>query len=210
MRATGLGGTGMQRRLALALGLAVAACSESGDVTSPADQEDDLAAAVAASEMVESASLDRGNPTGWDVLVAEIPGFGGYWFDRACNLNVMLVDLSQSAKAKDLLAPLLRRFLNAHRGCPDTATIVVHQATFSWVQLTGWLHKLRPLGEDRGVLRMGISIPDNRIVIVLASRSVHASVVAEIQRLDVPLSAIKFVVNPPVTDRTGTTTRSGG
>ncbi|MCI0433606.1 MAG: hypothetical protein L0271_08145 [Gemmatimonadetes bacterium] len=211
MRDAGMkGGMGTRRWLVLALGLAVTACSEAGDIMAPADEDPELAAAVEASTTFDAVNLDRGNPDGWDVLVAEIPGFAGFWFDRACNLNVLLVDLSQSDKAKDLLQPLLRRFLNAHRRCPDTATIVVHQATFSWVQLTGWLQKLRPLIDHRGVLRIGISIPANRIVVVLASRTLHPTVVAEIQRLDVPLDAIQFVVNPPTTDRTGRTGRTGG
>ncbi len=198
-----MGRSGSKRWLVLGLGLALAACSEAGDITSPADQDDDLAAAVAASQTVDAASVDR-HATGWDALAAEIPGFAGYWFDRGCNLNVNLVDLSQSAKAKTLLAPLLRRFLNAHPRCPDTATIVVHEATFSWVQLTTFLHRLRPLGEDRGVLRMGISIPENRIVILLASRAVYPAVAAKIERLDVPLEAIKFIVQQAAsTDRTG-------
>jgi hypothetical protein len=188
--------------LALVLAFTAAGC-EDGPAVPDADAEaaNDEFSAFDVDATFDAEMLDRGGPSAWDVLAAEIPGFAGYFIDRACNINVLLVDLSQAGKAKELLTPLLRRLLASRRRCPDTATILVHQADYSWLQMKEFLHKLRPLGQVRGVLRFGISVPQNRIVVVLRARTVHASAVEAIQALDVPLAAIVFRVHSLTSDR---------
>ena len=192
----------MTTALALTWVVTAVACSD----TPTAPDDDALAAADEFSAFdldatFDPQTIDRGGATSFDELAAEIPGFAGYFIDRACNINVLLVDLSQSEKATKLLTPLLRRLLESRRRCPTTATILVLQAEYSWLQLKGWLHKLRPLVDGRAVLRMGIAIPHNRIVIALASRSLHARVLAHVQALDVPVGAVMFKVTPPPDSR---------
>jgi hypothetical protein len=181
----------MTRGFVAALALVVAAACDNGP-TAPegaADFASDEFAAFGVDATFDAESSERGGPAGWDLLAAEIPGFAGYYIDRACNVNVLLVDPSLSEKAKELLTPVLRRLLQVRR-CPDSATILVHPADFSWLHLEAFLAKLRPLSQVRGVARMGISVPVNRIVIVLETRSIHARIVEEIQALDVPLGAV--------------------
>lgn len=189
---------------AMTLALVLTAACESA-TTGPElalDNASDEFAAFDTDMTFDAASVDRGAPDGWDELAAEIPGFAGYFIDRACNVNVLLVDLSQSGKAKQLLTPVLRRLLTVRR-CPDTATIIVHPADYSWLQLKDFLAKLRPLQQVRGVNRMGILVSINRIMIVLESRTIHDRVVEQVQALDVPLGAVVIRVNSGSTARTG-------
>lgn len=192
------------KTFAMTLALVLTAACES-DATGPApapNNSSDEFAAFDTGVTFDAASVDRGAPDGWDELAAEIPGFAGYFIDRACNVNVLLVDLSQSEKAKQLLTPVLRRLLGVRR-CPDTATIIVHPADYSWLQLKDFLAKLRPLQLVRGVNRMGILVSINRIVIVLESRTIHDRIVEQVQALDVPLGAVVIRVNSGSPSRTG-------
>ncbi|MGH7500598.1 MAG: hypothetical protein ACREL7_02460 [Longimicrobiales bacterium] len=194
----------MTKKFTIAFALALTAAGCDTGPTAP-----DAGAAIATDEFAafdiaatfDAASLDRDVPSWWETLAAEIPGFAGIYIDRACNIHVMLVDLSQAGKATELLSPVLRRLLNARPDCPNTATILVHQADYTWVQLKTFLAKLRPLSQVRGILRLGISIQQNRIVVVIASRSVHPAAVEAIEALDVPLAAVVFRVHPPTNDR---------
>lgn len=188
--------------MALILAFAAAGC-ENGP-TAPdanANAANDEFVAFDGDATFDAASLERGGPSGWDLLAAEIPGFAGFYIDRACNINVLLVDLSQSEKAMELLTPLLRRLLHVRR-CPDTASILVHPADFSWLQLNEFLAKLRPLAQVQGVERIGIAVSINRIVILLETRTIHDRVVEQIHTLDVPLGAIVIRVQSGSAGRT--------
>lgn len=192
------------KTFAMTLALVLATACESGTTgpeIDPSSATDEFAA-FDTGVTFDAASVDRGTPHGWDKLAAEIPGFAGYFIDRACNVNVLLVDLAHAEKAKQLLTPVLRRLLEVRR-CPDTATILVHPADYSWLQLKDFLARLRPLQQVRGVNRMGILVSINRIVIVLESRTLHDRVVEQVQALDVPLGAVIIRVSSGTTGRTG-------
>ena len=186
----------------MALILAFAAASCENGPTAPDVNANVVDAFVAfdGDATFDAASLERGGPSGWDLLAAEIPGFAGFYIDRVCNIHVLLVDRNQSEKAMQLLTPVLRRLLHVRR-CPVTASILVHPADFSWLQLNAFLTKLRPLAQVQGVGRMGIAVPINRIVILLETRTIHDRVVEQIQTLDVPLGAIVIRMQGGTTGR---------
>jgi hypothetical protein len=184
-----------------AAALALSACGESA--TSPFDSGPDIAAADVPTEgNVDLAALDQpgGDGSLFNELAKQIPGFGGLWFDRHCNLNVVLTRPGeQSAVAEDVLAPYLRRYVESHR-CPDTAaTILVHQGEFDWDHLSTWLRLLAPASGFPGVARIGISVPLNRIVVAVDGRPTAHEVLRLADHIGVPAAALKFVL--AATDR---------
>jgi hypothetical protein len=150
---------------------------------------------------VDAATVQRGGASSFDDLAAKIPGFAGYWFDRGCNLNVNLVDLTYAERVKELLAPLLRRRLAASPDCPATATILIHEVEYSWLELSGWLGKAQPVTRIGGVLRLGINVPANRIAIGVTSREAAGHVINALQELDVPIAAVMFHLVSATTDQ---------
>lgn len=178
----------------VALATVLGACDQS--ITTPFDSEPEIAAAsVELGTTIDLAAVDaRSDDTSlFDQLAAEIPGFGGFWFDRHCNLNVVLTNLEQSELAKQVLTPYLRRYVETHR-CPDTATIVVQRGEFTWEQLKTWLRELDPATGFRGVARIGIAVQINRIVVAVDGRPAAHEVLRLAQDVGVPAGAIKFVL----------------
>jgi hypothetical protein len=198
--------------VALALLLAVApltACDTPSEPAAPQDEE--IAIEAVADEIVADLRLGNDMPPGFDELAEKIPGFAGYWFDRQCNLHVRLTDLSWSERVKELLEPVLRAKLAEDPRCPDEARILVHSAEYSWKELKRWSIALEPALRFRGVTRMGISVPLNRIVVVVTGRPPAHEVIDFASRVDVPLGALKFMLDAGDAgrSRTGTATRTG-
>lgn len=175
--------------------ITLGACSESA--TAPIGGDPEIAALEIPEEgSIDLAVLDVPGADGslFDELARQIPGFGGFWFDRRCNLNVVLTTPGETAEvAKEVLAPYLRRFVETHR-CPDTATILVHPGDFDWISLSGWLRALSPAAGFRGVARIGISVPLNRIVVAVDGRQTAHEVLRLAAEVGVPAEAIKFTL----------------
>jgi hypothetical protein len=198
-----------QTTLALLLAFApLVACDEG--VTSPVTpDEPDVVIDASAEDVIADLTLDAYDPPGFDELAELIPGFAGYWFDRGCNLNVRLTDLSFADRVRELLEPVLRDKLASDPRCPDRARIHVRGAEFSWKQLKRWMVAMRPAGAIRGVTRMGISVPLNRLVFVVTGRPPAHEVIRLADRAGVPYAALKFMLDPSVSSDTGTR-RTGG
>lgn len=169
--------------------LALAACD---GITAPADQAGDTEAFYEGGEL-SAASVENGHPAGYDDGVLRIAGFGGFWFDRRCNLHVVLTPAADPEEARAALTHLLRRKLASTR-CPPGASIIVHEGQFTYAELVRWLHELRPVGELRGVLGLALNVPANRIVVGVANRDVAEEVLEAARRLGVPTDAITFRV----------------
>ena len=172
---------------------------------------------VTTDAVIDLASIDRGDGDAslFDELAGQIPGFAGFWFDRACNLNVVLTtpDLSE-AIAKEVLSPYLRRYVEANR-CRPNASIIVHEGDFTWRELSAWLDALRPAGGLPGVSRLGISIQLNRIVVAVDGRPTAMDVLDIAARNGVPADALKFTLaggssRDPSRDRSRRTTDRSG
>jgi hypothetical protein len=168
--------------------LGLAACESATEPNVMSEVLDEMAA----NTTVDGRSVERGGLSEFDELARLIPGFAGYWFDRGCNLNVNLVDLASADRVKELLAPVLRRYLDSARRCPREATILIHQVRFSWVQLTEYVKKVRPVGTIGGVVGIGIDVPANRVAISVTSREAAMHVIEALQRLDVPSELVIF------------------
>jgi hypothetical protein len=151
---------------------------------------------VTTEAVIDLATIDRGEGDAslFDELAEKIPGFAGFWFDRACNLHVVLTtpDLSE-AIAKEVLEPYLRRYVEENR-CRPGATIIVHEGDYTWRELSAWLEALRPAASLPGVSRLGISIQQNRIVVAVDGRPTAMDVLDIAARNDVPAQALKFTL----------------
>jgi hypothetical protein len=179
--------------LTLSLGPVLGACDSGISLFEPSDGVE-FATASAEDVTIDLAALDGSSDSSlFDQLSEQIPGFAGSWFDRGCNLNVMLTDPEQAELAKDVLTPYLRRYIETHR-CPDSAAIVVHRGEFTWRELSAWLREMAPAAGFRGVARIGISIPMNRLVFVVDGRPAANEVLRLAEQQGVPSDAIKFVL----------------
>jgi hypothetical protein len=130
-------------------------------------------------------------------LARQIPGFGGYWFDRDGSMNVTLTDPSQESKVRALLEPVanLRR---DDRGGRGAASFRFHHADYDFVQLAGWHARLTPVLTVPGVVFTDADETANRIRIGISTPSARAAVEAEVARLNVPLAAVIVEHSAPV------------
>jgi hypothetical protein len=182
---------------ALALALTLPACESTTEpaVTVEAIEDAAVEAIAESAGLVEDLAA-RGGPGAalFDRLAGEIPGFGGFYFAR-CDLVVVLTDRTQGPAATAILTPLLRRYIaRVGRQCHEGGSVVIQPGDYTWTELSRYLPALRPLLELRGVGRMGISIPENRIVVQVRTRALVAEVKAQAEALGVPPGAIAAVV----------------
>jgi hypothetical protein len=189
----------MRKRIGIgmcALAAAALGCESSTGPIEQAAGEDAAIEQIAASAGVvdEERPGRRGPGPLFDRLAGEIRGFGGFYFD-GCDLVVVLTDRSSADQAADVLAPLLRRYLAAAgRRCPDGGSIRIQAGVFTWQELSRYRVALRPVAATRGVGRIAISIPENRILVQVISRRLVEHVTALAARLGVPVEALQFVV----------------
>jgi hypothetical protein len=141
---------------------------------------------------LQAASQDVAGLAGLDDFAAKIPGFGGLWFDRQCNLHVVLTGAGDPAQAKEVLTPLFRRRLAAVPRCPAGAEIQIQRGQFTYTELMRWLHEMRPVAAMRGVSGVHLNIARNRIVVAVATRRVAAAVIEALTRLGIPPDAVIF------------------
>lgn len=177
--------------LMTALGPALAGCES---VTEPVEldlfaQESEAAASI------DAASLDVGDPEGYDLLIHEVPGFAGFWFDRRCNLHVNLVEIIFADRVIELLEPRFRAYLAANPRCPRDAQILVHQVQYSWTQLREFLGSIRAVGARiDGVVGYGIDIPNNKVVVAVTGRRPAIALLEALPSVNVPADVVKFVL----------------
>lgn len=197
-----------------AAAMILGACDPS--VTSPLDGDPGITAAgIPAEGAIDLAVLDQpgGDGSLFEQLSREIPGFAGLWFDRRCNLHVVLTQPdAQGELATRVLTPFLRRYVQSHR-CPDTAAIVLQKGEFDWIQLSRWLRSLGPAAGFPGVARLGISVPLNRIVVAVSGREPAHEVLRLAAHAGVPAAAIHFTLAPTDArqrDTARTRDRTGG
>ena len=139
-------------------------------------------------------ALESGDPAGFRDVPDGLAGFGGLWFDRRCNLHVVMTANGDAAAIEEALTHLFRRRLAASPRCPEGAGILLHRGQFTYSELTRWLRAMRPLAEIRGVRGIALNVPANRIVVGVASRHVADAVNEALRRLGIPHSAIAFRV----------------
>ena len=143
---------------------------------------------------LDVSAVESGDPAGFRDVPDGLAGFGGLWFDRSCNLHVVLTADGDAVSIEEALTRLFRRRLAASPRCPEGAGIILHRGQFTYSELSRWLRAMRPLAGIRGVRGIALNIPANRIVVGVANRDVADAVNDALRRLGVPHSAIAFRV----------------
>lgn len=92
-------------------------------------------------------------------LLAQLPGYGGQYYDGAGNLNVYVVDARQSANAIGLFT----RILKEHRR-GGSGHVIVRQGQYDIGQLQDWFH--RAMASGTGIpelVSVGVDQANNRL-----------------------------------------------
>jgi hypothetical protein len=124
-------------------------------------------------------------------ILAQVPGFGGLYFDRYGNLHAFLLDLDQTELAKAKLEPLMRSRppgYSAER--VSNPRVIIHQGRYDYAQLIGFRElATRTLAGKPGTVSFGIDHQRNRAFIGVRNVETAERVRAALDSLDVPLDA---------------------
>lgn len=128
-------------------------------------------------------------------LAKEVPGFGGYFYDRAGNMHVYLTDLKQSRRARAKLQPIMRARPSDYITEPDgRPRIILHQGRYDFPQLAAWRDLLRQHIMGRpNIVTLGIDIRVNAISVgvFMSEADVTERYVRELLRsLPIPTDAV--------------------
>lgn len=207
MTSTGAVGLGRTPRswLGAVLALGLAGCADNqmpvaADPSAPGGPRLN-GAAGAHSAAVSDADDDRLRPgeARFRQLDREIPGFGGFAFDRTGNLHVYLMnprDHQALGLARAALARDVRGYRRGPRNPGRPGSIVVHQADYTFGQLRAW----RNVGGTAALLVPGVTFVDldesrNRIVVGVrpaSAGSARAAVEARLDQLAIPRDAFQY------------------
>jgi hypothetical protein len=126
-------------------------------------------------------------------LVRGIPGFGGFFFDRAGVPTVYLRDVSARGQVTRALGPWL-----SAQGI-RTATVQVRRADYDWASLERW--QGRATGEAlamRGAVWVDADEARNRVTIAVERGTPAAQLRSAVARLGVPSAAVLVEEVEPV------------
>lgn len=180
----------------LMLGITLAACADGGPLAVADSAEfgsDALAALLSAETDGMTAPGHVTTPAGvplFDRLAGQIPGFGGLYRAARCGVVLVLVGSRDVGAAvaivRDAVEPLVAET------CPNGIRVGVERGQFTYIELQRFLAVLLPLVDAEGVLRVNVDYSLNRIVIVVARRTVAVRVGNALPELGVPARAVVF------------------
>ncbi len=127
-------------------------------------------------------------------------GFGGWFFDSEGRLNVYLKDARhEAAAASAIRGYLARRRFSLRSGAPDLQQIRFHRGEHDFAALAGWRRVLDDVvfAEVRSLVGTDVSENRNRVVIFVSDPSTVSEVLAIVDRLGVPRSAVDVEVREP-------------
>lgn len=127
-------------------------------------------------------------------LAARIPGLGGYFFDPSGDLVVYLTDSGQAEVAEAALASVLQgRRASGHARAAANPQIVVHQAKYSFLQLSEWRDRMTdPVLDIPGVIFTDLTESENRLTIAVQNAWVRGHVENKLAILGIPMEAVLF------------------
>jgi hypothetical protein len=158
--------------------LAVVACSDSGEVTSPDQNQADP------TPMTQAPSLEE--------LAARVPGFGGFYIDGG-RPTVWLTDVAGRGAAVQALSPFMRG-----QG-QDPAGLQVRRADFDYRQLTLWFNAASPVALDMdGTVMVDLDEARNRVLVGVESGALIGALRAALVRSGLPERSILIEVMRPI------------
>jgi hypothetical protein len=193
---------------ALVLAVATTACESDPLAVESFEQiaDDDLEGVITAEsgQTDPRGAHDLADRSGsiFDRLAAQIPGFGGLYRTAPCVVAVVLTREADVQEAVRIVHAAIEPLVV--RTCPDGIRVEPVRGQFTYVQLRRFLLASRPLNGIAGVGGAYISFPDNRLVILVASRSVAITVTKALPRVGIPGDAVLFKRGRTL-DRTPTT-----
>lgn len=171
----------LRRRISatsLLLGLAVLACSDPSEVTTPSP---DSPAPVT---LQQAPSLEE--------LAERIPGFGGFYLDGG-RPTVFLTDVAGRGAAVQALTPFMRGMGR------DPADLQVRRGDFDYRQLTLWFNTAGPLALDiEGSVFADLDEGRNRVLVGVEHAAAGAAVRAALLRAGLPERAIVIEQREPI------------
>ena len=158
-----------------------------------------LAALISAPDATAQAPLKQAAP-GLDgrflELAAQIPGFGGYYFDSNGDLVAQLTDISKSDLARaalvDIAANRPERMSNPW---PRPAAIVTRLAAFDFYQLSAWRNQLEAATSSDWWLT-DADEQANQVLIGVIDTAARDRVLQASTRLGIPRAALNVEVIP--------------
>lgn len=124
-------------------------------------------------------------------IAREVPGFGGFYFDREGNVTAFLTDPAKGPAAQAALRPIIQERA-AWRGARGMAQprFMVRQGQFGFLQLAGWRDQLSiPVLDLPGVKAVDLDESDNRIWIGITDATARGAVQNKLAQLGIPREA---------------------
>lgn len=173
---------------ALALPIAVAACTDTPPPAAPSASAEVAGAALASVAAV--AASDAPDPL---ALANAVPGFAGYYIDEAGAPTVWLTDPSQ----RDAAAQALAGFLESYGW--TAADLRVREAAYDWKQLHAWHEASWPQAlAVAGALTSDIDERNNRLRFTGIDASALSGILAAVTGAGVPSAAVEVALRGPV------------
>ncbi|HXH41311.1 MAG TPA: hypothetical protein VNN08_21970 [Thermoanaerobaculia bacterium] len=130
-------------------------------------------------------------------LARQVPGFGGYFFDDNGDLNVYLTDLIREPAARAAVADVARnRPGRSQQPWVGPAAIIIRHGDFDFLQLDGWRGRLSAAPAIAGVQVLDADEATNRLFIGVTEAAAIPSVLAQVDALGVPRTAVVVDVVP--------------
>lgn len=169
----------VQRPILVALlALAAAACADAGEPMAP--QEPTFSAGDSRrAPQAHARNLDEE----FAALAAEIPGFGGYYYEGE-DLVVRLADLGQQERARTVIG----RVIAAARASASSMRFV--KGEYGFAQLKEWSERLPPVLAQAGVVFTDIDEARNRLTIGVENADGRARAAAKLAELAIPSAAV--------------------
>jgi hypothetical protein len=127
-------------------------------------------------------------------VAADVPEFGGMYFDENQRLTVLLTDVTQRSRAEAAIRPFFGR-----RAATATANFVVRPARFGFMELRRWRTSAnaRVLQDDE-VVFTDIDEPNNRILVAVESPAARGRVTAALHAAGIPADAFVVEERSPI------------
>lgn len=134
-------------------------------------------------------------------LAASLPGFGGFYYDDAGNLHVVLKDQAQAPAARAALAPILRARPKSFNANPAAEPQIVTEAgDYDFSELASWRDKAVAaiLGKARGATFVDLDEKRNRVTIAAANEAAVAEIRQKADAAGIPSALLNIMVRGPV------------
>jgi hypothetical protein len=129
---------------------------------------------------------------------AQVPGYGGDWWDEAGNLHVALVDTSNASAVRALLLPRVQQRAPGMITRPGgPRAVIVHQSRYTFEQLLQWRDIARQVvPQFPEFATLGYDLKANQVDVLITSVAASERILDALEDAGVPRNAVRFRVGP--------------